>query len=222
MLRFHRNDGSTSPATAENVDLADDGRFTGWRSIAPVVGWFAGELPTSECEELRTAIAGLDDAVPDPPPPGASVETLELPARDPLVVSGVEGDGPLGRVVDRARRLLDDMVGSPRAAVALEAGSPPRLVHRGTDPIELDLSTVAMHAHHWRGYYEPAGEATEVLSGQRVEAGPGWTLDLPSLPAAPSGSDITTHLTVDLAIVAGGNVVPVQVQHLPAIAEPPG
>ena len=111
------------------------------------------------------------------------------------------------------------MVDSPRAAVALEAGSPPRLVHRGTDPLELDLTTVAVQAYFWKGYYEPAGQASEVLAGERVEAGPGWTLDLPALDP-PLGDDITTHVTVDFAIVANGNVVPVQVKHLPAIAEP--
>ncbi len=36
----------------------------------------------------------------------------------------------------------------------------------------------------------------------------------------PPGNDTTTHVTVDFAIVAGDNLVPVQVQQLPAIAEP--
>ena len=81
----------------------------------------------------------------------------------------------------------------------------------------LDLTTVAVQAYFWKGYYEPAGQASEVLAGERVEAGPGWTLDLPALDPPP-GDDITTHVTVDFAIVANGNVVPVQVQHLPAIA----
>ena len=219
MLRFYRNDGSTTPATAEYVELFDDGRFTGWRSNAPAVGWFAGGLAAAECDEVRGLIADLGGATPGRPPPGAATETLELPGVDPLVVTGVDGDGPLGPLVDRARRLLDEMVGSPRAAVALEVDSPPRLVHRGTDPLQLDLSTVALRAYYWKGYYEPAGEASEVLAGERVEAGPGWTLDLPALDAPP-GDDITTHVTVDLAIVAGDNVVPVQVQHLPNIAEP--
>ena len=219
MLRFYRNDGSTSPATAEYVELFDDARFTGWRSIAQAVGWFEGAWPTSECKELHHAIADLGDASPPAPPPGPSTETLELPGRDPLVVSGVEGDGPLGGVVEGARRLLDEQVSSPRAAVALEPGPPPRLVHRGRDPLELDLSTVALRAYHWKGYYEPAGEATEVLAGERVGAGPGWALELPALDPPP-GDDITTHVTVDLAIVSGDNVVPVQVQHLPDIPEP--
>ncbi len=53
MLRFYRNDGSTSPATAENIELADDGSFTGWRSMAPAVGWFAGSLSAGQddCEQ---------------------------------------------------------------------------------------------------------------------------------------------------------------------------
>ena len=219
MLKFYRNDGSTTPATAEYVELFDDGRFTGWRSIAPAVGWFEGGLAAAECDEVRVLIAGLGGATPGLPPPGAATETLELPDLDPLVVTGVDGDGPLGPLVDRARRLLDEMVGSPRAAVALEVGPPPRLVHRGRDPLELDLSTVALRAYHWKGYYEPAGEASEVLAGERVEAGPSWALDLPALDPPP-GHDITTHVTVDFAIVSGDSVVPVQVQYLPAIPEP--
>ena len=208
MLRFYRNDGSTSPATAENVELSDDGSFTGWRSVAPAVGWFAGSLSDDRLDGLRAAIDAAT-ATAALPPPGSSAETLEVPGRDPAVVTGMDEAEPL-------RELLDEMVDSPRAAVGLEGG---RLVHRGTDPLELDLTTVAVQAYYWKGYYEPAGQASEVLTGERVEAGPGWTLDLPALDPPP-GDDITTHVTVDFAIVAGGNVVPVQVQHLPAIAEP--
>jgi hypothetical protein len=219
MLRFHRNDGSTSPATAEYVELFDDGRFTGWRSIAPSVGWFEGALEPPDLDDIRSALGGVADD-PGPPPPGPTVETLELPDRDPLVVTGVDRDGPLGVLVEHARRLLDAMVDSPRSAIALEPGSPTRLVHRGTEPLHVDLSTVVLQANHWRGYYEPAGTAQEVLSGPSVQADPGWTFDLPSITPAPAGPDITTHLTVDFAIVANGNVVPVQVQHLPTIDSP--
>ena len=91
MLRFYRNDGSTSPATAEYVELFDDGRFAGWRSIASAVGWFGGELAASESDDVRALIAGLGGEVPGPPPPGPTTETLELPDRDPLVVTGVDG-----------------------------------------------------------------------------------------------------------------------------------
>ena len=90
MLRFYRNDGSTSPATAENVELADDGAFTGWRSLAPAVGWFAGSLSADRaatgCETAIDALA----ATPALPPPGSSVETLEVPGRDPAVVTGMD------------------------------------------------------------------------------------------------------------------------------------
>lgn len=220
MLRFYRNSGRTTPATAENVELADDGSFTGWRSIAPAVGFFAGKLPDAELSALRSAVESIADATPGLPPPGAVVETLELPGRDPLVVSGVQIGQPLGALVEATRSLLDRMVDSPRAAVGLEVSATPRLVHRGTEPLELDLSTIQLRANFWRGYYEPAGEAGEALGGPgRVSAGPGWSLDLPPV-TPPAGPDITTHLTVDLAIMADGNVVPVRAQHLPAIPEP--
>ncbi len=172
------------------------------------MGWFAGSLSADRLDGLRAAIDAAT-ATSALPPPGSSVETLEVPGRDPVVVTGMDEAEPL-------RELLDEMVDSPRAAVGLDGG---RLVHRGTDPLELDLTTVAVQAYFWKGYYEPAGQASEVLAGERVEAGPGWTLDLPALDPPP-GDDITTHVTVDFAIVANGNVVPVQVQHLPAIAEP--
>lgn len=220
MLRFFRNDGATTPATAEYVEVAEDGAITGWRGVAPVVGWFQGRLSDTAWDALGAHIARVGAVDPGPPPPGAATETLELPGRDPVVVSGVGSDGPLGGLVSDARRLLDvTMLNRPRAAVALEVGRSARLVHRGRDPLTLDLAAVTVQAHHWRGYYEPAGSATEVLTGDRVEAGPGWTLDLPAI-TAPAGPDITTHLTVDLGIVSGDTVVPVQAQHLPEIAQP--
>jgi len=208
MLRFYRNDGSTSPATAESIELADDGSFTGWRTLAPTVGWFAGSVPGDRMGRLRAAVDAVA-ATSALPPPGSSVETLEVPGRDPLVVTGVDAAEPL-------RQLLDEMVAAPRAAVGLDGG---RLVHRGEAPLTLDLATVVVRAVHWRGYYEPAGDASEVIAADRVEAAPGWTFDLPPLPPPP-GDDITTHVTVDLGIVSDGRTVPVQVQHLPAIAEP--
>ena len=219
LLRFFRNDGAASPAVAEYVEVADDGALTGWRSVAAVVGWFAGGLADAERDDLRAAVSGFGAAEPDPPPPGAATETLELGDRDPMDVSGVGAEGALGALVGTARHLLDEvLLTQPRAAVALEA-DPPRLVHRGTDPLTLDLTAVTLQAHHWRGYYESAGSAAEVLTGERVEAGPGWTLDLPAVPT-PDGDDLTTHLTVDLGIVSGDTVVAVQVQHLPEIAQP--
>ena len=78
---------------------------------------------------------------------------------------------------------------------------------------------MALRAYYWKGYYEPAGESSEVLAGERVEAGPSWAFELPALDPPP-GHDITTHVTVDLAIVSGDSAVPVQVQHLPDIPEP--
>lgn len=220
-LTFYRNSGATMPATAENVELADDGSFTGWRSVAPTVGFFAGRLPEAELTTIRAAVEGVGDATPGLPPPGAVVETLQLPGRDPLVVTGVQSGEPLSALVEAVRSLLDTaMLDAPRAAVGLELAATPRLVHRGTEPLELDLATVQLRANFWRGYYEPAGEAGEALAGPgRVTAGPGWALDLPPV-TPPAGADITTHLVVDFAIVANGNVVPVQAQHLPAIPEP--
>ena len=135
------------------------------------------------------------------------------------MVSGVEGDGPSAPSSTAHDACSTSMVASPRAAVALEAGPRPDSSTAAATRSSSTCRPWRVRAYHWKGYYEPAGEATEVLAGERVEAGPGWTLDLPALDPPP-GDDITTHVTVDLAIVSGDNVVPVQVQHLPEIPEP--
>jgi hypothetical protein len=220
ILRLVIADGSQSPAVAESVEVADDGAVTGWRSVSDGgVGWFAGRLPAGELAEVQ-ALVGAVGAVPAPvpPPPDAAEEVLELTATGPVSIAGITGGtGDWPSLAAASRRLLDRLTDFPRAAVAVSHPSPgvARLVHRGTDPVRVDLGTVAVRATAWRGYYEPAGDWSGVVEGPgEVEAQPGWTYDIP-LAADEPGDDVSVHLTVDFAILSGPTRVPVRVKHTP-------
>jgi hypothetical protein len=212
ILRLVISDGSQKPAVAESVEVADDGALTGWRSVSDGgVGWFAGRLPDGELAAVRA----LAEETPDPvlAQPDSAQEVLELEATGPIPIAGSTDD-----LATAARQLLDRLTDFPLAAVAVSFVAPDvaRLVHRGTNPVRLDLGVVAVRATAWRGYYEPAGDWSGVVEGPgEVEAGPGWTYDVPlELDAA---GDVVIHLAVDLAILSGPIRVPVRARYTPAI-----
>lgn len=219
ILRLVIADGSQSPAVAESVEVAGDGTLTGWRSVSDGgVGWFAGQLPAGELAGIRALV----EAVIEPPPPASrrpdtAEEVLELDATGPVAIAGLrDGPGEWPRLATAARRLLDRLTDFPRAAVSVThaAGDVARLVHRGTDPVRLDLGVIAVRATAWRGHYEPAGDWSGVVEGPgEVEAGPGWAYDIP-LGLHPEGAVL--HLTVDFAILSGTTRIPVRAKHTPA------
>jgi hypothetical protein len=219
ILRLVIADGSQTPAVAESVEVAEDGTLTGWRSVsAGGVGWFAGRLPAAELAEIRALIEAAGATPPQARPrPDAAEEVLELTATGPVRIAGLaDGPGDWPRLAAASRRLLDRLTDFPRAAVGVRytAGAA-RLEHRGTDPVRVDLGTVAVAATAWRGYYEPAGDwAGEVTGPGAVEAGPGWAYDLPvGLEAA--GPDVTVHLAVDFVIRSGSTRIPVRATYTP-------
>jgi hypothetical protein len=219
ILRLVVADSSQSPAVAESVELAADGTISGWRSVSDGgAGWFAGRLPPAELAELQALITAAEAAPPPAPaPPDSAQEVLELAATGPVSIAG-RTDG----LAEAARALLDRLTDFPQAAVAVTHVPPntARLTHRGTDPVRLDLSTVAIRATAWRGYYEPAGDWSGAAEGPaEVEAGPGWTSDLPFEAASGSG-DTVVQLAVDFAIVSGTTRIPVRARLTPAIPPP--
>jgi len=223
ILRFHLADSRQVPARAEMVEVADDGAISGWRTVSTRgVGWFAGVLPEDELATLDSVVSAVAGLAPPTglAAPGSPTETLELGGSGPISVAPVVDSDPdaWGRLVAVARRLLERLTDFPRAAVgiSLPAADRARLEHLGTDPLELDLATVAVRATAWRGYYEPAGDWTGAVAGpERVEVGPGWTygLDL-GLEYEPS-ADVTLHVSASFGIVAGDRSVPVRVSHAP-------
>jgi hypothetical protein len=225
ILSYHRADGRRVPAEAEAVTVDDDGAISGWRSVSlGAVGSFAGRLPDGELADLRDAVAAVAGAAPPgtPPPPGSPTETLDVAPHGPVDVAGVD-DGAWGELTDRARALLDRMTDFPRAAVALdvEGAGHASLVHRGTEPVDVDLTPATVRHTRWHGYYESADETTDPLpGGTLVHAEPGWSLELPAARGGEPGADVTWHLTVTFAIVTPNARVDVELQHAPQPAAP--
>jgi hypothetical protein len=230
ILRYHRADGRQVPAEAESVELVADGTIGGWRTVSTRgVGWFAGVLPADEVAALRSVVSAVEGvSLPaGHPAPESATESLQLDDVDPISVAHV-GDAavePWRDLVAAARALLDRLTDFPRAAVGLSVPAPrrARLAHLGPDALVLDLATITVAATVWRGYYEPAGDWSGVVAGpERVEATPGWTHDLEFGLEYEDTPDITVHVAVAFAIVAGDRSVPVKVSHAPAVPVPDG
>lgn len=224
MLRYVRTNGRVQPAEAESVEVSDDGRISGWRSVSDrAVGSFAGTLPDAEVETLQGLVGDIAGSAPpnDPPPPDAATESLELDGAEAVSIAGVRGhdESDWGRLAAAARGLLDRMTDFPLAAVGLtSAAGAARLQHHGTEPLQLDLTSVQVRVTAWRGYYEPAGDWSAAVAGPGlVVAEQGWFHDLPVDPDfAVDGRDITVHLRADFAVLPGDQPIPVAVSHTPA------
>jgi hypothetical protein len=224
ILRIVVADGSQSPALAESAEVADDGAICGWRSVSgDGVGWFGGTLSDAEVRGLRSLVdaTGGKAPAPIPPAPGSASETLELEPTGPVAIAGIrDGAQPWAVLAAAARLLIDRLTDFPRSAVALVPAGEGRaqLVHRGTEPLHLDLSTVELRVTAWRGYYQPAGDWSLVVAGPaEVEAGPGWSYGFDLGPDIPAGRDITLHVTAEFAILSGTTRVPVAAAHAPEI-----
>ena len=172
MLRFYRNDGRRRPRPPRTSSSPTTGRSPGGGACAPAVGWFAGSLTARPTGRVASSDRGGDVRRRPCRLRGSPSRRSRCPAATRAVVTGDW---------TRPQPLRDSSTRwwTRRARPSGWIGG--RLVHRGSDPLTLDLTTVAVQAYFWRGYYEPAGQASEVLAGERVEAGPGWTLDLPAL-----------------------------------------
>jgi hypothetical protein len=230
ILSYHRADGRRAPAEAEAVVVDDGGGVSGWRSVShTAVGSFAGTLPDGERATLAAAVAAVAGAGPPVAvaPPGSASETLDAPPCGPTSVAGAS-DGPWGELADQARALLDRLTDLPLGAIALVVTGPgrARLEHRGTDPVDLDLSAATVRSTFWHGYYESADDRTTPLpagtgtDATLIHAVPGWTIDLPDDEAAATSAGTTWHLTVTFAIVTPSASVRCELQHAPQPPEP--
>jgi hypothetical protein len=145
-----------------------------WRSAnTAVAGRFAGSLDGAELaalvEEARAAAAAGDlevQVLPDD-----AIERVEVDGARAEMGGGSRLDGPWAALVAHLHRLLDELTDRPLAALALQLDQGGRrawLVHRGSEPLRLELSKLSARAVLW---------------------GPGWWLleDWRSGGAAPPG-----------------------------------
>jgi len=207
---------SMPPPERELLEVEPDGSFRLWRSIAPVIGRFGGSLPDDETVDLR----GLVEAVGSSSaprtgklPPDASVEQVEIGGS----LSVFEADGgveaPWGDLLAACRRLADELVDQPTAAIALEleladGGARIRLVHRGTATLPVELAAARAKVAVWRAMLNPANATAPAFDLGRVDAGPGWSAETTAeLPALEPGDKVTADAR--FIVDDGGVFIPV-------------
>jgi hypothetical protein len=215
-LRFERQ-GGIPPRDDEELRVAGDGSFTARRTIGGLrIGTFAGRLsgePLAQLQELVEAVEPAADLTMPTPGHGAT-ETLEAAGRRLRLGSNETPGKPWRALIQRVRKLLqDEVIASPRAAIELaaEAGSA-RLVHAGSEAIEVDLGSVAVRVvgiggdgtptARWSGFAEGRVDDGERLvpTPAWVSARPGWEAPLPfdhGLALAP-GDWLQVWVEVDI------------------------
>ncbi len=185
-VTFRRSGSRAGPREQEDLAIGADGSFRAWRAVnAGPIGRFGGALADADATAVREAVAAVD-ATPVPPASmvlDAVSETVTIGALHMTVGRHDVPDGPWGDIVVLLRRLLDQGADQPVAAIALETderGTFARLVHRGAEALELDLSRVAIGAQVFGPRYSIEGRwSTDVQAGSRGPVGPGWSLALP-------------------------------------------
>jgi hypothetical protein len=185
----YRKSGGMLPADNETLEIRSDASFTLWRTNAEAVqppapvGRFAGTVPDFEgLQKLARAAAAVP--VEDTQfPPDAAVETVGLETSRHRWAEPLKLPGAWAALAGRLRELLVTLTDQPAGAVALEReGATARLVHLGPDVIELNLRDVQLRAVHWNEDGTAEEDWRQPLEGQSqdpINAGAGWSLDLP-------------------------------------------
>jgi hypothetical protein len=226
MIALTRTGGMRPPRLDERLDVADDGTFQLWRSVgtatlpATPIGSFAGRLSDAQRRSVgEAAHAAAEEGSREwSPLPDSPVDRVQVSGVSATLGIHENGDGAWPALIRLVRDLLVDLTGLPSAAIALEGnGGGAELVHRGTNPLRLDLSSLSIRAVHWRGDDSQGTWTTDAPSSQDVLADAGWRLTLPldhGFEPRP-GDRIVVRAT--FAAHDGERMVPVSVQQeLPA------
>lgn len=224
-IMYTRRGGRMPPPDRELLTIQEDGAFAMWRSVnTPACGRFAGQLTPERWRALQAEGAAAMAAGPLERPilPDSAIETIQV--GDTLAKLGHTDmpEGAWGELATHCRSLLADLLDAPQAAVALEvapAAAGARLVHRGDQPLALDLTRLAVRAILWGGYYEQRGNwqwAAPPGPG-RVEAGRGWGLDLNFAHGFRPGADEVVHTYVTFSVFDRDGLVDVSLVEAPAL-----
>jgi hypothetical protein len=182
---------SFTRSTGDQLEVEDDGAFTMRRvSGASRAGKFAGQLGAGPSEELRGAVqaaaAGGRPARDRPWPSGGVTETLFGAEGEVLIEVDAheETSPPWADAITRSRRLLDELVSQPLAAIELEVTESPlagRLRHVGQEPVAADLAGATVEAFlagpdsaalgSWSSTVDPGSKSEGMVE-------PGWETDL--------------------------------------------
>ena len=201
------------PPERELLEVEPDGRARAWRSNGTVIGRFGGTA--GDLAGLRAAVE--EAAAGEPPavavlPPGAALEIVETAGQTARLEARAPVDGSWAGLVELCRRELDAQVASPVAAIAgiLGADGGFRLEHRGSESLSLELGALAVEMVLWRDGAEAArGRVTGAGFG-RVDAGPGWTMQL-AAPAVDAWGGGTLVAVASFVADDAGIYVPVAI-----------
>lgn len=141
-------------STGDVVTVGTDGSVRARRTTGRRVGHFATSLQADTLEQLRADVDAASDVAPPREEPwhsGAVTESLTV--NEQVVIEIDQHDDPPDpwkAAVVSARRLLDDVVDAPEAALELELSGTPveaTLRHVGSEPLTADLEGAAVEAH---------------------------------------------------------------------------
>jgi hypothetical protein len=222
MITFQRTGGMRMPQFRELLEIRDDASFQMWRSVtaatgaATPIGRFAGTLPDGEFDELRraadaAAAAGSRSWLVTPDSP---VDRIEIDGATAILGMRDPADGPWGALAALLRPLLESLTQWPLAAVQFEMDGRARLVHLGSEPLDIDLSDLAVEAVHWRDSEAVGRWSAPNLGLGEVAAGPGWSLDLPAGHGFELEPGDRIAMTARFAVRDGGELVGVSL-HAP-------
>lgn len=215
--------GRGGVAEGEWLEIDPPG-FRAWRQVAVgAVGHFGGALRADERDRVTRAIAMVDASRPPVIPtarPGSAVVTVDIDGRSISYGSGGAPDGPWAELDDCLRGICDAIVDRPTGAIAIETDpAEARLVHRGDDPIDVDLGDGSFVAVAWRGWYEEAGRIEGRLASAPTSAASGWSVDIP-LDGLPVSDEVTVHVHARFRLGAEPDAVEVELAHAPALDRP--
>jgi hypothetical protein len=220
VIALLRTGGLRLPQFHEVLEIAGGGKFRMWRSVSKAsslpspIGRFAGRVADEEHKALSEAAkraAGEGSrtwlVTPDSP-----VDVFDVDGASATLGIHDPGEGAWKDLAGLVRPLLGELTASPLAAIALEVDNGATLVHVGTEPLTVDLSTRAIQAVHWRdGQSEARWTASETGPGE-VVASPGWRLALPVEHGFKlrAGDRLTVQVT--FAAHDGERLIPVSLQ----------
>ena len=214
-IKYTRTSSFQPPHDREILEIAENGDFTMWRSIGwatyppTPIGRFGGQLDAGQrrhVQSLATTASARGELsrriTPDSP-----VETIDAGATTARLGAYDEPDGPWGELIETLRQWLHDLTAAPRAAIAIEVepdGRSAHLVHQGTESLQVDMSELTVRAVLWGADHAKAGDwhaPAEARSGQgTVEAGSGWSFDLPFSHGfnVEEGQEVVAYVTFGL------------------------
>jgi hypothetical protein len=226
-VSYHRSGGRSGVLESEWLSVDGD-TFQAWRTTgAPAVGHFGGALTAGEADRLAHAVAACEAAEPAHAPdrrPGATTVQVDINTTSVTYGSGSPPPGPWAKLDQVLHDLCDAIVDRPTAAIGIETTADgTRLVHRGNDPIAVDLTEGTFVAMAFTGWYHEEARSEGALEGGKDTAESGWSAPIPigELPDSETvGEKVTVHVIARFTIGEGRNATEVEAAHTPELERP--